>query len=293
MKSVQIQLTTKCNERCYMCRKYTWAKREIDAEILKEKIEKYKECTFTFSGGDPLAYSNLKELNDMLEKYKVVYQVFTNMNYVIDEEQKRFLKNAKYIQVSLDGSNEIVYECVRNSAENGFGLVFSNILVYNESEKGKVKINCTVSKRNFYDVYNIYKLCKNFGLNVRFFPVHTDDSAKLEPWMVSHILKSFIWGVNEIPKELEVFKKAYSRSDYKGKCYVKKEHRIIDESGKEYPCCRAINDNGEDWDGMYRVENLAGIDCEDVLYDFCKECDRYRKFNEDWENFVGKKELFL
>lgn len=49
---------------------------------------------------------------------------------------------------------------------------------------------------------------------------------------------------------------------------LKKYHRLIDEYGYEYPCCRAINDNGYDIHQMHKVENLVGINDENVLYDF-------------------------
>ena len=93
MKSIQIQLTTDCNERCFMCRKYTWDRKEILITSLIEKINKYKDCTFTFSGGDPLSYSHLKELNDILSRNNIVYQIFTNMNYELTEDRKIFLDN--------------------------------------------------------------------------------------------------------------------------------------------------------------------------------------------------------
>lgn len=291
MKSVQVQLTTVCNERCFMCRKYTWKKKEIEIEVLKEKIEKYKDCTFTFSGGDPLAYSNLKELNDLLEKYNIVYQVFTNMNYKLNVEQIRFLDNAKVIQVSLDGSSSVVYNSVRRCRENGLHVVLFNVYHYRK----KVKVNCTVSNRNYFDVKNIYDYCKRVGLVVRFFPVHTDENAKLKPYMIEFILNSFegYGDKNCYPEEIRIFTEATKRVEYNGKCFVKKEHRIIDESGKEYPCCRAINDNGEDWEGKYCIENLSGIEDENILYSFCAECDRYRKFNCDWDSFKDREELFL
>lgn len=286
MKSVQIQLTTKCNQRCYMCRKYTWKHREINFDILKEKIEKYKDCTFTFSGGDPLEYSRIGDLAKLLADYKVIYQVFTNMNYELTDEIATFLNNAKCIQVSLDGSNYETYTSVRRPTINGLNKVIGNIEKYAE----KIKLNCTVSKRNYFDTKNIYELFNGKVKAIRFFPVHTDDDAKLESYMLDYIKNQFAFE-ESIPECFNVlFEK---RGDYTGKCFVKKEHRIIDESGKEYPCCRAINDNGEDWDGKNCIENLSGIDDENVLYDFCYQCDRYRKFNMDWDKYKNSEEVFL
>lgn len=291
MKSIQIQLTTKCNERCFMCSKYTWDRRQIPIDVLISKLQKYKGATVTFSGGDPLAYQSpcLEELAKYLIDNNVVYQIFTNMNYNLTDVMKAFLDGAKFIQVSLDGSNECIYENVRRCRDNGFDTVFKNVLAY----KDKVKINCTVSNRNYFDVYNIYKLCKSNGLIVRFFPVHTDEEAMLKPYMlktIQYLFKDF----SELPTEIEVLLSASLRKDFEGKCFVKSEHRIIDENGNEYPCCRAINDNGEDWGSRNCISNLKdSIDNPNVLYDFCKNCDRYRKFNIDWDLYKDKEELFL
>lgn len=291
MKSIQIQLTTNCNERCFMCRKYTWDRKEILLTNLIEKINKYKDCTFTFSGGDPLSYSHLKELNDILSKNNIVYQIFTNMNYELAEDMKIFLDNAKYIQVSLDGSNYETYNSVRRCKENGFNVVKENILKY----KDKIKANCTVSNRNYFDVKNIYEFCKDMNIIIRFFPVHTDKNALLMPFMIEHIKNQFIMHNKDIPIEVLIMINNFdtNKNIKFDKCIVKKEHRVIDEYGREFPCCRAINDNGEDWNGKYSIDKLDNIDDENVLYEFCSNCDRYVKFNRDWNEYKDKKELFL
>lgn len=281
MKSIQIQLTSKCNQRCFMCRKYTWKSREINYNVLIDKIRKYKDCTFTFSGGDPLEYSKLKKLTDYLIKNNISYQVFTNMNYELNDDQRYFLDNAKIIQVSLDGLTLATYVSVRRPLKCQMQIIHNNI----EEYKNKIKINVTVSNRNYFEVRQLYELYKG---KIRFFPVHTDESAKLEPWMLQHIKLQFL---GELPEELKLLERP--REEYKGKCYVKNEHRIIDELGREYPCCRAINDNGEDWDGQYCISNLKEIENENVLYDFCSQCDRYRKFNENWENYKNKEKVYL
>lgn len=291
IKSVQIQLTTKCNERCFMCRKYTWENKEINIDTLIKKISKYFDSTFTFSGGDPLCYSELHTLNQVLEQNNIIYQIFTNMNYVLDYEKRMFLDNAKCIQVSLDGSDHATYYGVRRCAEYGFNTVIENILAYAD----KIKINCTVSNRNYFDVRNIYVLCKKMNVLVRFFPVHTDENAMLKEYMIDHIINSFVEKNEPIPEEVNKLIEIYKNKNFPkpSRCYVKSVHRIIDESGKEYPCCRAINDNGRDWKGKFSLENLNDLDNPNVLYDFCKDCDRYVKFNTNWDSYKNKKELFL
>ena len=63
--------------------------------------------------------------------------------------------------------------------------------------------------------------------------------------------------------------------------------------GLEYPCCRATNDNGENWNGKYNIQNLDNLDDPSVLYEFCPNCDRYRKFNDNWDEYKNKEKVYL
>ena len=291
MQSVQIQLTTKCNERCFMCRKYTWPHKEIPITILIDRLNKYHEANFTFSGGDPLEYSELRKLTEVLVSMGIKYQVFTNMNYHLSPDMIKFLDNAEYIQVSLDGSCPEFYEYVRRPVVNGFNIVAENIKRYRE----KVKANCTVSIRNFFDVPEIYLLAKNeLRVPIRFFPVHTHDSAGIDKEAFNAMVdKCRILG-EQLPKEIISLCNIYLNGRPKfNSCWVKTEHRLIDEMGREYPCCRAINDNGEDWDGKYSVEKLCDLNDESKLYPFCAGCDRYVKFNINKEEYKGKVGQYL
>lgn len=308
IRSVQFDLTTACSQHCFMCRQYAWKKKEIDLDFLKSKIEEYlnenPNCTFTFSGGDPLSYSKLKELNEYLKKKKVVhYQVFTNLDYDISAKHiEEFLNLAEYVQVSMDGSDFLHYAHVRRSDLYGapekligYSKRYSRIISNIFSLKSKVKLNMTVSNRNYHDVLGVYcrfKDCENV-VGIRFFPVHTDENALLEKEMFD-MIENQLDIIKCIDKNGVTNANSFElkpRESYKGKCFIKKEHRVFDANGLEYPCCRATNDNGEEWFGMYSVEKLKGLNDEKVLYDFCSECDRYRKFNEDYENKVNKKEV--
>lgn len=307
MKSIQIQLTTKCNQRCFMCRKYKWKHKSIDIykllDFMKNVLSKNKRCTFTFSGGDPLEYECLEELTDFLIENNVIYQVFTNLNYVLDDVNLRFLCNAARVQVSFDGGCEDVYKFVRRPANKDFDYIDLQKKIVYLGGFTKVKLNCTVSNRNYFDLTRVIDFAHENELEVRFFPVHTDENAMLEQRHFDVIKTAFTFAKQRYGEEwgrlftnINTFEYE-PRKDYCGKCFVKNEHRIIDEDFMMYTCCRAINDNGEDVMGKYSLQNDEGIADtladENVLYDYCKQCDRYRKFNENWEEYKDNKELFL
>lgn len=290
--SVQIQLTRKCNQRCYMCRKYTWPMKEITFAKLSEIFEKYPDATYTFSGGDPLSYSNIEELNSMIGDYGLVgkYQVLTNCNYRLDEQKLIFLLRAKNVQISFDGWNEETYDCVRHPVENGFKVVCENIAKLLRFGQ-QVKLNTTLSEKNYKEMHNIIEKfigwCYSQTISIRVFPVHTHDNMLLNDEMIASIeqqKKKIIDEVGRVFFDKRIFIADMKRDKYVGKCFVKNHHLVVDEDGVEYPCCRAINDNGVDIGTKNSIDNLVGIDNPGVLYDFCSDCDRYRKFNNNWEN---------
>lgn len=293
--SIQVQLTRKCNQHCYMCRKYTWPQKEIDIFMLKKIFEKHPKATYTFSGGEPLEYTKLDELNNLLYEYNISYQVLTNLNYKLSSEQFAFLMNADCIQVSFDGADEKTYNNVRNPIENGFKVVTNNIDRLLENDK-VIKLNVTISKRNYMNVYDIINFVyrEYYGMGeiyLRFFPVHTHDDIKLNHEMEQKINEQLELALKDFgPTFMKnvIFVANMHRQEYIGKCFVKQHHLVIDEDGIEYPCCRAINDNGFDVEQKYSISHLENIEDENVLYDFCKECDRYRKFNENWKKIEIK-----
>lgn len=291
IKSIQVQLTTKCNQKCVMCRKYTWEPKELTLVKLISKLKQYRGATVTFSGGDPLEYSKLPALVDYLIQNKVVYQVLTNLAYELNLAQIVFLKNAKFVQVSLDGGDQLAYEKVRG-IKSGFYTMVTNCGMFRN-----IKFNCTVSRINSTEVKHISHLAARLGFPVRFWPVHTHDALKLSMGD-KHYIGCLIRNLNkECPEvygntNLSDFEALLQRKPAP-QCFVKQHHIVIDEAGIEYPCCRAINDNGVDIGKVNSVDNLERVENPHQLYDFCSECDRYVRFNLDWDVYKDKEDLFL
>lgn len=310
MKSIQIQLTTKCEQRCFMCRKYTWESREMSVDVLREKIYKYKACTFTFSGGDPLSYTHLKELNQILYETGSSYQVFTNLGYELTEDMWEFLECAQVVQVSMDGCTSETYNAVRNPIDTRatYTRAWANLYFLQLMNTCRVKVNCTITNRNYKEVAELYRIFVNDGIIFRAFFAHTNENAMVNKEQFASLmadLAKYLFSKEGMMQGVQILNYTNLASiyktrwedlqgkEYKGPCYVKCEHRVIDEWGTEYPCCRAINDNGCDWGEKNSVENLSGIDNPQITYDFCKGCDRYVKFNQDWGKYKDKENLYL
>lgn len=300
MKSVQIQLTTECNERCVFCRKYLWDFKEIPLGVLREKIEKYKSSltTFQFSGGEPLMYTFLKELNTILRKYSIPYKVYTNLSIPLGDEQRKFLENAEEISVSVDAVSKKLYNKIRMplNREDAFCNLFRNINKIKYTDKKKLKLCTVINKLNVKEIPYMVKMAEEARYKHRFYPLHTNmenaiSSFDLEwlEWELSRcgLMESKYTNIGD------VFEPGYFsvQRDFNG-CRVRNYHRVIDETGMEYPCCYAINDNGGDWNGRYKIPEewveQGAILFEHKEYDFCHKCSRYIKANScDIEEFKG------
>lgn len=303
MKSIQIQLTGKCNQLCYMCGQHDWVEKpNLSLDKVLEYIDKYPNCTFTFTGGDPLSwninnYEDMKKLTDYLIKNKISYQIFTNLYFNLNEAQLYFLKNAEVVQISFDGSTYKRYKYIRGVGnKKGYDNLISNIKSL--TNYTDIKLNCTVSLRNFDDVYNILNIAKKLKVKIRFFPVHTKDNIMLNDKMFKSIKKQFeefkLKNIDFVKDKTNIESFEFEpRKPFNGKCYVKNEHLVIMADGLEYPCCRATNDNGENWNGKYNIQNLDNLDDPDILYEFCSNCDRYRKFNDNWDEYKNKEKVYL
>lgn len=284
MKSIQIQLTTKCNQKCIMCRKYTWPTKNLALEKVIEILENNKGATVTFSGGDPLEYSRLRELTEFLKHKQIIYQVLTNLTYEMTSDMFDFLFYATRIQISLDGYDAFTYNSIRHTKAGSFNNIAINCSLLRHSKK---VFNCTLSKVNFEHLVDIYWYAKSLGLPLRVFPVHTHEKLGLSYEQIESVKSDFV-EVDGIDVS------AFSRPTPPPFCMVKQYHRVYDEQGREFPCCRAINDNGKDLDGLNQCSTLAGLNNPYVLYDFCKGCDRYVKFNNEWQKYlVDTETVFL
>lgn len=301
IKSVQMQLTTQCNQKCVFCRKYTWENKVMPLDVLEKKIKKYKHCTFQFSGGEPLLYDYLFKLNQLIRRYSIKYKVYTNLSFnITDAECLQFLLNAEQISVSLDGMSKEIYNQVRRPINNkAFRYLMINIHnLINIKNKGSLKLCMVVNKLNISDVPEMVKFCNDWKVQGRFYPLHTNMEMALNMedlrWLERELYNTGWLGLSrEIGDKYtnveSLFEPGYfSIERYFIPCRVRNRHRVIDEKGYEYTCCYAINDNGIDICGKNRIsdEMLSKIDNngekfrEDNEFDFCRICSRYRKANE-------------
>ncbi len=296
MKSVQIQLTTLCNERCVFCRKYEWPRKHIDPYVLEEKIKKYQDATFQFSGGEPLMYKHLDFLNYLINKYNLIYKVYSNMTLKLNKQQEIFLNSTSEISVSLDGINPNTYNKIRRPQNtSAFTNLIANIINYSNKSKACM----VVTSENYKEIKDVVLFGLAHGIKCRFYNLHTNLELALTKEQIQEVGLIIKYCLNEYP-QVDTNLRSFAIDILKEKnklipCNVKNNHRVIDEDGREYTCCYAINDNGEDINGKYQIENLPDYSqlLPEVQYEYCSRCTRYKFANKNWETIKNVPNLFL
>ena len=266
---------------------------ELDIFKLIGILEKYPDATYQFSGGDPLEYSCLQALNKLLASRGIKYKVFSNMTYALNEDQEEFLDCAESISVSLDSIIDKKYCDIRRPSDR---LAFVNLISNIRHYSNKVTANVVITRHNVSELIAIALYCKMIGVKSRFYWLHTN--------MESEVLNKAFWA-QTILTELSMMDIGDSNLEFAMNniptgeesewvpCHVKKAHRVVDEQGREYTCCYAINDNGFDIDGQNEIKKLAD-QAENIYvkYKYCDHCSRYLKANKDWANLKDK-QIFL
>lgn len=281
VKSVQFQLTTECNERCIFCRKYTWPKKQADIKMIEEKIRKYHNASLQFSGGEPTMYEHIAELNELL--VDKVYKVYTNG--AIDEhneEVDKFLRNADEVVVSFDALSKANYNKIRRPLDE---FAFYSVCRTISKFSNKCKLSMVVTSENIDFVPLIVKFADEQEVKSRFYPVHTNTEGLVVTDEQLKICKERVESLKldypESTNVFDIFNEGYF--DTKREfipCFARNYSRLIDEDGREYFCCYAINDNGFDIDGKNEIDTKISEHDVSIEYDYCDHCTRYRAFNE-------------
>ena len=116
---VEIELTLRCNERCYMCEKWR-AKKKQDILTTKRLRSLFDELikigvkAVVFSGGEPLLRKDFVELVEYASKAGLQGTVITNGSLITNKIAKSLLTNKWNVYISIDGSKPGIIDSIRN-----------------------------------------------------------------------------------------------------------------------------------------------------------------------------------
>jgi SynChlorMet cassette radical SAM/SPASM protein ScmE len=162
-KSVDIEITSRCNLRCKYCSHFTSAG-DVNHDLPKEEwlrfFEELNRCSVMnvcLSGGEPFYRKDLKELIEGIVHNRMRFNILSNGTLITDDIVS-FLASTRRcdsVQVSIDGSVPITHDAFR-----GDGTFLQAIEGINSLQKHNIPIavRVTIHRQNVRDLENIAKL---------------------------------------------------------------------------------------------------------------------------------------
>jgi len=169
MKSLQIELTSKCNEKCVHCYIPNAAKRHnMDISLLWNIIDQCREMNIkqiVISGGEPMLHPAFPEIFDRANWDGLKISVFSNLTLLNDailEKLKEHKTHICEIQASLYSVEPEIHDAV-TKLTGSCELTKKWIKILNE-EKIPLFISCPMTKINKNSYIAVLDFAKQLGL---------------------------------------------------------------------------------------------------------------------------------
>jgi len=151
LMSLQIELTSKCNERCVHCyipheSKVTSMEPQLFYAVLKQCWE-MGVWNLTLSGGEPMLHKNFCEFLRKCKEYDFAVDVLSNLTLLDDEIVGELKANClSSVQVSLYSMNPDIHDTI-TQAKGSWEKTMKAILKLVENDI-PLQISCPVMKQN-------------------------------------------------------------------------------------------------------------------------------------------------
>lgn len=269
-KTVFLHITDNCNLSCRHCY-YIDASSERREHISDETILGFLK-DFTLSGGEKVILSGGEPLlrKDVLEKIfkanpQLSYTILTNAILIDDEAASLISPYKVSVQISIDGSTEIIHDNIRGAG--AFSRALHGIDVLMRRGLGDRVTTCTtIMKNNISDLKNIIKLAQKIGVrHVRFIPLQKEGRAcrswnDLHEEMLGKECEKFYDYIFEkaskdfpdmiISSGLCGFVLDAQQFNKKGYWCPVENNLVVDSQGNVYPCSLLMNQD-------YRLGNIC------------------------------------
>jgi len=160
LMALQIELTSKCNEKCVHCYiPYENRTTDITPELFYDVLNQCKAMgvlNLTLSGGEPMMHKNFSEFLRKCKEYDFSVNILSNLTLLNDEIITEMKANRlSSVQVSLYSMNPEIHDEI-TQLKGSFEKTKSNILRLIENDI-PLQISCPTMKQNkncFLDVIN-------------------------------------------------------------------------------------------------------------------------------------------
>jgi SynChlorMet cassette radical SAM/SPASM protein ScmE len=169
-KSMDLEITTRCNLRCEYCSHFTSAG-DVGLDLPKEEwlkfFEELNRCAVmevTLSGGEPFVRKDIKQLIEGIVRNRMRFSILSN-GTLISEEAASFLASTRrcnQVQVSIDGAAPATHDSFRGQGNFLKAIAgIQNLLKH----KIPVTVRVTIHRKNVRDLEAIAAyLLEDMGL---------------------------------------------------------------------------------------------------------------------------------
>ena len=162
-RSVDLDITSRCNLRCKYCFHFTSAG-DVDQDLPKEAwlqcFEELNGCSVmnvTLAGGEPFCREDLRELIEGIVRNRIRFNILSNGTLITDEMAAFLASTGRCdgVQVSIDGSVPATHDAFRG--EGNFRRAMEGIKTLRK-HRLSVPVRVTIHKQNVRDLDGVARL---------------------------------------------------------------------------------------------------------------------------------------
>jgi SynChlorMet cassette radical SAM/SPASM protein ScmE len=162
-KSVDIDITDRCNLRCKYCSHFSSAGdvgKDLPTEEWLTFFEELGRCAVmdvTLCGGEPFIREDLQEIIAGIVRNRMRFKILSNGTLITDE-MAAFLaatRRCDSVQVSIDGSVPITHDACRGKGSFQKAM---NGIKHLQRYNLPVTVRVTIHRKNVYDLENVSRL---------------------------------------------------------------------------------------------------------------------------------------
>ena len=306
--TMDIEPTTGCNFRCTMCQvsEPDFKAFNMDFDIFKKVINQNKQLIkIKLQGmGEPFVHKKFFDMIDYANQHGISVEFVSNGSLLNDSNIKKIINHdISRISISIDGASKKIFESIR--IKSNFENVISNVRNLSKIIKDKkLKVDfdalCLVQKKNFHEILEITRLCKDIGFHSLYFQVQLTGWGK-EEWEEINKKEDVNYETSNVKEVFEKIVQEESTENFNVKvveenllsfdkrCSYPFETPYISSTGKVVPCCMIADDKVINF-GSIKENNFKDIwnskDFQNFrndikinnLRDYCKNC--YKEFRK-------------